>query len=390
MSFTDPNESFFLDAVASRSRPVVQVLPLNDTTVFEYLDPHPDALLRYLGERPGLPEYFSRTFAQNHNTHGGSAVENVTSLTAGEEDLFGDSVGPIQEFALQHTVEAEQLDDEDGDIYMYLDDDEEANEEEENHNENNNEEVDDSDSASDSNGDEHGYQSSAYRDDESNVGSDGEVNDDAISNEVPSEAGPWTPSSSNTASTSNTSFSSDTATPASQNGAEEGADDQDGNDEQQEGLMPYPAPADLVAASRLGPPTRSWALWEEEACIRHMLNINAERQLTGESRFREALRRMQVHDGVTRTGYCAVKNFWNRVGRARSRFDERRNKKAPLATSKQGKRAERKASAVSRQRRKTARASSFNVKAGNTRHRRSSESSTDENESDYSLQSDDE
>ena len=35
----------------------------------------------------------------------------------------------------------------------------------------------------------------------------------------------------------------------------------------------------------------------------------------------------------------AVKNFWNRTGRARSGFDERKNKSKPLATSKQGKKA---------------------------------------------------
>jgi hypothetical protein len=103
--------------------------------------------------------------------------------------------------------------------------------------------------------------------------------------------------------------------------------------------IPYPAPAEMLAESRRQPPRRGWALWEQDACIRHMLDINGEGVLRGESRFTEALRRMQAVDGCQRNGLTAVKNFWNRFGRARSGFDERRNKRAPLATSKQGKKA---------------------------------------------------
>lgn len=82
-----------------------------------------------------------------------------------------------------------------------------------------------------------------------------------------------------------------------------------------------------------------WRDFEEEACIRHMLNIRDENRIKGEERFREAARRMQEMDAITRS-WTAVKNFWNRKGRARSGFDERRKQKNPLATSQQGKKGE--------------------------------------------------
>ena len=102
-------------------------------------------------------------------------------------------------------------------------------------------------------------------------------------------------------------------------------------------FMSYPAPGDLLAASRKQDASTkgSWRLFEEDRAIKHMLDVRDEAQLAGEFRFREVSRRL-VAEGIER-GFFAVKNYWNRIGRARSGFDERKNKTAPLATSKQGK-----------------------------------------------------
>jgi hypothetical protein len=101
--------------------------------------------------------------------------------------------------------------------------------------------------------------------------------------------------------------------------------------------MDYPAPADFLAASRKqeAGTKGSWRLFEEDRAIKHMLDVRDEARLAGESRFEEVSARLRA-EGIER-GFFAVKNYWNRVGRARSGFDERKNKTAPLATSKQGK-----------------------------------------------------
>ncbi|OAP63646.1 hypothetical protein AYL99_02873 [Fonsecaea erecta] len=342
MSFTDASESFFLDAAESTTRPFVQILPLNDTAVFDYLDAHPDVLSKYLRERSDLSQYFRRTSAQNNNTHGEPAFENATSPTVCEQAALEASDDVVQEFARRQAMVIAQPLDEEGDVYMDLYNEgagdccehggqqdhheHQGHPEHEDLYEEHREQDDDSDidRGEDSNGDEDG----SWSNDDSENDSGGEINANAVSNDVSSEAG------------RGTSLSNALPTPASDNGGDEcDAEHNDDEEDEVEELIPYPAPASLVAASLLEPPTRTWALWEQEACIRHMLDIDGERRLKGEARFREALRRMQLHDGVRRTGYSAVKNFWNRVGRARSRFDERRNKKAPLATSKQGSRA---------------------------------------------------
>jgi hypothetical protein len=102
-------------------------------------------------------------------------------------------------------------------------------------------------------------------------------------------------------------------------------------------FMDYPAPADLLAASRKqnAGTKGSWRLFEEDRAIMHMLDVRNEARLAGESRFEEVSTRLKA-EGIER-GFFAVKNYWNRTGRARSGFDERKNKTAPLATSKQGK-----------------------------------------------------
>jgi hypothetical protein len=102
-------------------------------------------------------------------------------------------------------------------------------------------------------------------------------------------------------------------------------------------FMSYPAPADLLAASRKqdAGTKGSWRLFEEDRAIKHMLDVRDEARLAGETRFEEVSTRLKA-EGIER-GFFAVKNYWNRTGRARSGFDERKNKTAPLATSKQGK-----------------------------------------------------
>jgi hypothetical protein len=102
-------------------------------------------------------------------------------------------------------------------------------------------------------------------------------------------------------------------------------------------FMSYPAPRDLLAASRKqdAGTKGSWRLFEEDRAIKHMLDVRDEAQISGEARFQQVSDRLKA-EGIGR-GFFAVKNYWNRTGRARSGFDERKNKTAPLATSKQGK-----------------------------------------------------
>ncbi|KIW87647.1 uncharacterized protein Z519_11621 [Cladophialophora bantiana CBS 173.52] len=355
MAFTDASESCFLDAVASTCQPIVQILPLNDNEIFEYLDAHPDTLSRYMRGRFGLWEAYGSTFALDGDARGRAFFKNVAGPAAGEQAVLKGSDDAAREVAWESVDEGDEC-------YVYVDDEEEEEELEEEQGE----ELDEVGNEEDDDESDDGY------------GSDYE---DAISSGVPPQPGIGTPSNSSPAS------------PAPSNGTDQGGEHgDDGDDRGEEELMPYPAPAHLVAESRLGPPTRSWALWEEEACIGHMLNIKSERKLNGEARFREALHRMQVYDGVVRTGYSAVKNFWNRVGRARSKFDERRNKKAPLATSKQCKKARSRSLSSSPQRRKTPRATSSNMKSRvgkYTRHRRSQYSS-DQDKSHHPTPSDNE
>jgi hypothetical protein len=102
-------------------------------------------------------------------------------------------------------------------------------------------------------------------------------------------------------------------------------------------FVSYPAPSDLLAASRKqdAGTNGSWRLFEEDRAIKHMLDVRDEAQISGEARFQQVSDRLKA-EGIGR-GFFAVKNYWNRTGRARSGFDERKNKTAPLATSKQGK-----------------------------------------------------
>jgi hypothetical protein len=144
--------------------------------------------------------------------------------------------------------------------------------------------------------------------------------------------------------------------------------------------MDYPAAADLLTASRKqdADTKGSWRLFEEDRAIKHMLDVRDEARLTGESRFEEVSTRLKA-EGIER-GFFAVKNYWNRTGRARSGFDERKNKTAPLATSKQGK--------AYRQKKAKADGKNKNKKGKGTRVE--SEGEEDEDDSEYSVQSEEE
>lgn len=280
MSFFNANVSFFLDATAS-THPNVEVVPLNDTEVFQYLDAHPDALVRYLTERVGLAESLIKTLAPPTDLGEQAAPEKGSIAAAGDTEVDDDesdsesvmfvSSGVLDEQAL---VE-DQEDDDDGEVV----------------------EVDDFPS--------------------DNEASEVEVVSQAGTEDDSAQAGNDTPSEPMSPALP--------PTPPRSSSVEADVD------------LPFPAPPTLVEASKKEPEGKKWRLFEAESCIRHMLDINKEGILEGQARFTEAQRRMASIDGVRRDGKTAVKNFWNRYGRARSLFDERKNKNAPLATSKQGK-----------------------------------------------------
>jgi hypothetical protein len=145
-------------------------------------------------------------------------------------------------------------------------------------------------------------------------------------------------------------------------------------------FMDYPAAADLLAASRKqdAGTKGSWRLFEEDRAIKHMLDVRDEARLAGESRFEEVSTRLKA-EGIER-GFFAIKNYWNRTGRARSGFDERKNKTAPLATSKQGKAF----------RQKKAKGDSKNKNMKGKGIRAESEGEEDEDDSECSVQSEEE
>jgi hypothetical protein len=363
MSFFNANQSFFLDAMASRQLPiVVNVLPLNDVEVFQYLDAHPDALVRYLTERVGLAESLIRTLAppQDRDDEAAPAKgSNDDSDNAVADDDDSESVIFVSSGACdeQAVVESDEGDNDNGEV----DDDNTSVDSEAS-------EEDDSQAGPEVN--------PTYAVEETNTSVDS-----VASEEDGYQAGPEvnpthavkenTTTNTPTSSSSN-SGSSSTTTPITP--------------PQSSPLQPYPAPANLVAASRLKPEGKKWRLFEEESCIRHMLDIRNENQLQGEARFAEAQRRMASMDGIKKDGKFAVKNFWNRVGRARSGFDERKNKKAPLATSRQGKSATSSSSRAGSTPRKRKATASTTPK---TKRKYKSESDSEEEDSDYSVPSED-
>lgn len=347
MSFFDIESSFFLDATASSCQPSVQILPLNDAEAFDYLDAHPDALFRYLKGRVGLVESFSKTLTQGKNVLGKAASGKEVTPATVEQMTAEEFYANFDDAFLSPATDAEQALIEWG------------------------------------------------------FGEEVEDDERLVSDGVPPQAGPeecpsrisgasispvllFSPSSPPTPPPSSLSPSppppppSPSLPPASPppKSEEDESSSSDGTDP----FRPYPAPARLVEKSKRKPPGKAWRLFEQEACIRHMLDIRDEGVLTGEARFQEAHRRMELYDGIRRGGCSVVKNFWNRFGRARSGFDERKNKHAPLATSQQGNRAK---SLIPKPTQRKQTSSSIKTK---TKSEPSSDSS--DSESDYTIHSD--
>ncbi|KAJ9615488.1 hypothetical protein H2200_001563 [Cladophialophora chaetospira] len=324
MVHADHDEPSFFNNPANQIQQQVLTLyrmaPPTKEEVFEYLDEHPDALQEYLGTlRPAcLLGPLSPVFAQEGALAAEAASENevqdsttdqgsfVPRFDGEDEDFWqrvaaGEPVGEEVEYEFPLAIEGIDFD-----VAVVDEVAPQAGPEVPLDNADVNDELDsvvDSDSDNDANG-------------VTPPSSDYEAIDASEADSVDSNV-------------DNTTANTTPVAPTPAAGA-----NPDPN------FITYPAPAHLLAASRLQPPSRSWALWEEDACIRHMLDIDRENQLRGEARFHEALRRMRTIDNCTRDRPNAVKNFWNRVGRARSGLDERRNKSAPLATSRQGKQAQ--------------------------------------------------
>lgn len=82
--------------------------------------------------------------------------------------------------------------------------------------------------------------------------------------------------------------------------------------------------------------TIPWTIFEDDLVIGHMLDIRVDPSVPEtEARFAEVSKRLQNGNNIWRTK-TSIKNMWNRVGRARSGFDERRRQGGPAATSMQG------------------------------------------------------
>ena len=98
----------------------------------------------------------------------------------------------------------------------------------------------------------------------------------------------------------------------------------------------YPYSPTLIEASlhELAGDGQPWRAFEADACVRHMLNLRDERLIFGEDRFEETANRLG-QQGIKRS-FFAVKNYWNRKGRARSGWDERTKRpQERMATSLQ-------------------------------------------------------
>ncbi|KAK6366286.1 hypothetical protein LTS17_010792 [Exophiala oligosperma] len=320
---------------------VVQVMPLNDDEVIQYLDAHPDILHRYLTERAGLAESLLRAHApppppDNNNVASTFQENNDVVVEDNCASLLGrhvsvDSVSdlfPLFEFGDEQTsinMEEETNDIDDGLWEADYD-------------------IDDDDNLFGGDGSDE-LDHWASPDTNSSHASEGSLGDIEtleagesqydLQASQPDSSQEGTASNQHSSSPSQSGFPSTASTPMPM--PMPIPTEPQPSVPQNTTSLPYPAPERLVAASRSEPKGKKWRLFEEESCIRHMLSIRDEGILHGEDRFREAQRRMAHVDGIQKDAKYAVKNFWNRVGRARSGFDERKNQKAPLATSQQGK-----------------------------------------------------
>jgi hypothetical protein len=105
--------------------------------------------------------------------------------------------------------------------------------------------------------------------------------------------------------------------------------------------VPYPAPKqylDREAGLNKGKGYK-WTFEEQDLAIEHMFVMRDDPTVPRtEKRFELVSRLFMEQYGIERSK-DSVKNMWNRIGRQRSQYDERKNKSAPLATSQQGKQA---------------------------------------------------
>ena len=83
---------------------------------------------------------------------------------------------------------------------------------------------------------------------------------------------------------------------------------------------------------------RRWTFEEQDMAIEHMFRLDKDPNCPRTEVRWTYISNHLIEHGINRTP-TAVKNMWNRIGRARSGLDERKNKSAPLATSMQGKKA---------------------------------------------------
>ena len=147
---------------------------------------------------------------------------------------------------------------------------------------------------------------------------------------------------------------------------DEGTDGRDANDDT---MFQKP----VVWKTRAGDP---WTEVEKEKTIKHMEDICKEGKITGEDRFRETSRRLKA-EGYERY-WVSVKNIWNRGLRQRSGLDERRNKRAPMTTSKQDAKTKRENKEKKEQKRRSKQSES--VSSRHVRVKREYESEEEEEE----------
>ncbi|KAK5045748.1 hypothetical protein LTR84_008840 [Exophiala bonariae] len=347
MSFYNAKESFFMEALASTIRPIVEIVPLTDTDVFQYLDAHPKVLQKYFEERQGLLKSFNKPATGDQCVLCGFGAPCKQQLSFSKTVVIAESA----------TV------------------DEEIN-------------------ADEGSFSEHGLDPALW-----------EVPDfstiwtptfDLFPDSFPSPpVSPWAvPASPSTAAATATDSlpAKPTKTiskvftlpsrPATNSVPSTGSNTIPASRKTpsaSEKTFPVSGKALSIAGTtrpktgKTLPPTtssslpqshsttangpkkqsRKWSPEEESSCIEHMSAVVKEGIITGEARFREAGRRMKEIDGFERTKSTAIKNFWNRVGRARSGIDERKNRNAPLATSQQGKSAKLSVPKPSQSQRKT-------------------------------------
>lgn len=280
MSFYSKEESFFLDAVASTTCPIVQIVPLTDIDVFNYLDAHPNALREYFKDREGYAWTFFEIPFQD--------------LTGEEYVPADDGNEPDREAQrLRSLFENEPVPPPEPDAF-----DEEA-------------------AASEVSQESHFPESELVS---------RRWEEAPIPSFFPSAPQPSSdPFIHRHFSLSSSSSSSPSPSPSPPPPIPSPPP------------PPPPQPQPAPPASLPQKNSRSWSAAEEESCCKHMKAVCQEGNIRGEARFRETQRRMVEIDHFQYRGATAVKNFWNRVGRARCNLDERKNKKAPLATSQQGK-----------------------------------------------------